>query len=1185
MYHRLTLVGLLAFVASASCASGAPPATLQSATLAATFDPTFPRVIQYTWKKDGSTFEGQAMPVASVLVNDRATSCEVTFTPTGADGADYQLTFPSEAIKATLHVTVGAEAVELKLTSVQETGGQRLHTLTFPNDALLTIHASQPNAALATTLAYVTNNDAKGVYREQVGPLSARQAGDDTANYFFASAGNLAAGVADNGIVDGQRIAYRIGGAGGESVCSVWMPTFQYREIDTETLDAPYVNVIVTGDRNGDGRADWQDAAIAYRDVMPHPLGSDGISQIVADQIAMEYASGAQQPFLRILDEMKKVYLATDGLGQEVQVKGFTAEGHDQSNTDMYGHVNMRAGGQDELNYLIDKAHTINGHVGVHVNVSEVYPEARRYDPKILRRNANGGTIQGWNWLDVSELIDKRKDVLSGGLYAELDGLHKAMPDLDYLYVDTYWDNGWVAYKLATKVNSLGLPLYTEGPTALDAWTAWAHIDTLDSQVMRFLWYGRRDLFGDDPILRATKRVGFMGYDGAGDFNLFIDNVFSRNLIARYLQSFALLAWQPGMSASFDGGVKVAKAGDTTTVTRDGRLVATWTGAGTGNRLFVPWDPRSEKKVYVWDEVGGPQTWKVPTSWPQSGTAYLYALDDTGRTGETKVPVANGQVTLTVEKSKPYVLYPAPAPAEPVMAWGDGSPVKDPGFDSHSLTFWKPNGDASAIQVANDAHGNTRLVIGPAGGEVSQDLAGLTAGKTYAASVWIDPHGTRTGTIEVKPDAAGAAAVSNFVNDHIRHAFPLDPRSGSSYQRVKVLFDVPVGCTSATLTLRADKGGAGSSVEFDDVRVVESGRSPEASKHWFWEDFEHVDQGYGPFSECPVENTHLSEAHPPYTTDVISGKYSLKTRNNGRVLRTTPSALRFKPHEHYHLEMDTLTDPGVTARASVETYGQVLFQAPFPDGRGHISGDFSTGGDSDTFIAIYKETHTPGDMAVMDNIAIDDLGAAAAPSGTPTPDKDAIAGTKAVIDEGFNAPLPADWTTTVSPQPGTVFAVADGALRLTAHANTSSFVEHKLPTGVTAVEARIQAYGDEGLSWGPGVALLWPDGAAVKVSLRNTEFDFGVDSTVQPQVRAGFADADQYVVLRLRIDAENIIAEARTDWGDWQQLATIPKAKYPGLPDRVRVGKMAGAGGPGDYSDPGPLGDTAILRLRVLTPG
>ena len=64
-------------------------------------------------------------------------------------------------------------------------------------------------------------------------------------------------------------------------------------------------------------------------------------------------------------------------------------------------------------------------------------------------------------------------------------------------------------------------------------------------------------------------------------------------------------------------------------------------------------------------------------------------------------------------------------------------------------------------------------------------------------------------------------------------------------------------------------------VWFDDVRVVEI-QKPDPKGHWFYEDFENVDEGWGPFvyGYQGSTRTHLSEAHAPYTDDTIEGQFS-----------------------------------------------------------------------------------------------------------------------------------------------------------------------------------------------------------------------------------------------------------------------------------------------------------------------
>ncbi len=80
----------------------------------------------------------------------------------------------------------------------------------------------------------------------------------------------------------------------------------------TEPL--PYATVIVTRDRDGDGRVDWQDAAIAMREIMVNRLGADEQHLRVVPHIPFNFASQATNPFLATLDNVKRIALATDGL-------------------------------------------------------------------------------------------------------------------------------------------------------------------------------------------------------------------------------------------------------------------------------------------------------------------------------------------------------------------------------------------------------------------------------------------------------------------------------------------------------------------------------------------------------------------------------------------------------------------------------------------------------------------------------------------------------------------------------------------------------------------------------------------------------------------------------------------------------------------------------------------------------
>ena len=68
----------------------------------------------------------------------------------------------------------------------------------------------------------------------------------------------------------------------------------------------------------------------------------------------MNFGSQAQDPFLTTLDNVKRVAMHTDGLGQSVLLKGYASEGHDSGHPD-YDNIGDRLGGAEDMNTLMEK--------------------------------------------------------------------------------------------------------------------------------------------------------------------------------------------------------------------------------------------------------------------------------------------------------------------------------------------------------------------------------------------------------------------------------------------------------------------------------------------------------------------------------------------------------------------------------------------------------------------------------------------------------------------------------------------------------------------------------------------------------------------------------------------------------------------------------------------------------------
>lgn len=115
-----------------------------------------------------------------------------------------------------------------------------------------------------------------------------------------------------------------------------------YRGPDGKITELPYQKVIFADDVNGDGKVTWQDGAVALAEVYPDPYGAEMVRSSNVT-ITMNFASEGQYPFLRQLDNVKKVYYLTDGFGQMLELKGYQSEGHDSGHPDYAGHYNERA--------------------------------------------------------------------------------------------------------------------------------------------------------------------------------------------------------------------------------------------------------------------------------------------------------------------------------------------------------------------------------------------------------------------------------------------------------------------------------------------------------------------------------------------------------------------------------------------------------------------------------------------------------------------------------------------------------------------------------------------------------------------------------------------------------------------------------------------------------------------------
>jgi len=352
-----------------------PEQRIESEVLAATVDTAFPRVLGYEWKATGATLGGQAEPIRQVVINGLLQTpvvrCEVA-----ASQAAYTLKCAEGKCEIDVILAVEANVLRFRISAIREQRWFPVKTFEIPGHGLVSVSSDRPGATLVTVTGspLIDTKEAFASVGDTPCDLLPRPL-----MYGILHTNALAATIHNNTILDSARLRCQTTEAGGARRSSLWNGEWICRGLEAESLVLPSAEVVIAADLNGDGMVDWQDGALAYREIMTRPLGADLVRSWVVSQIAMNFASLAQNPFLRVLDNIKKVFLYTDGLGQTVQFKGFQSEGHDSAHPDYSGNVNRRAGGPDDLRFVMKRLLDFNCAPGVHINTTEAHPEARAY--------------------------------------------------------------------------------------------------------------------------------------------------------------------------------------------------------------------------------------------------------------------------------------------------------------------------------------------------------------------------------------------------------------------------------------------------------------------------------------------------------------------------------------------------------------------------------------------------------------------------------------------------------------------------------------------------------------------------------------------------------------------------------------------------------------------------------------
>lgn len=576
--------------------------TISSEDMNVTIDTTFPRVVQYQMKKGSlkdKVFYGQPELIRSIKINGNNIKVKKTDVTSEIKGNTVNYTLKVKkgeevdaVIKAFLKVEKNTLAFEItEITNNLDDKANPVETIEIPNHGLISVREDQENfsfrGALMSSNTTIDGDESltefPEIYRRDF-------------MYAFISADGMSAGLWSNSENDGSNKASNIwaGGASNTRIMalkgiyddkktlSLSSTKWYYHRKVTDSHDRVYVvsetempkaKIVITGDENDDNVVDWQDGAIAFRSIMNNPYKSEEVPELVAHRIAMNFGGQAQNPFLTTLDNVKRVALHTDGLGQSVILKGYANEGHDSGHPDYYD-IGKRIGGAKDMNTLMEKGKALGARFGIHINCGEMYPEAKAFNDDSVRRDNYGNLRYGWNWIDQGVGLDSVYDLATGNRAERFDKLKDLVKDnLDYVYVDIWGnmtggsDDTWQTRKLSKEINDRGWRMTTEwGPTNEydSTFQHWAADLTYggykakgeNSVLMRFLrnhqkdsWVANYHDYGGAalaPLLGGYNMKDFEGWQGRNDYDAYIQNLYEHDLTTKFIQHFKVVKWEDG---------------------------------------------------------------------------------------------------------------------------------------------------------------------------------------------------------------------------------------------------------------------------------------------------------------------------------------------------------------------------------------------------------------------------------------------------------------------------------------------------------------------------------------------------------------------------------------------------------------------------------------------------------------
>lgn len=167
------------------------------------------------------------------------------------------------------------------------------------------------------------------------------------------------------------------------------------------------------------------------------------------------------------------------------------------------------------------------------------------------------------------------------------------------------------------------------------------------------------------------------------------------------------------------------------------------------------------------------------------------------------------------------------------------------------------------------------------------------------------------------------------------------------------------------------------------------------------------------------------------------------------------------------------------------------------------------------------------------------------------------------------------WTTATTD--GSI-SVGDDSIKIVSPANSYCLFQRQI-NSFKSISVAVNTGTDKGATWGPGLAVIWPNGS-LKVNLRHNGSFVGCLNGSE-LLGLGKVQPDKEYRLRISKNDTSYIGEVLED-DRWSTVIEIPTSVFPSPPQYLVVGKTNKRGYIGNDKSPGEMGECSFRDLDVV---